>query len=354
MNGSIGLYRLGFQIKGYMQMRIVTIRDVAREAGVSISTVSRVLNHREEVDPLTREKVDEVIDRLNYVRNANASNLKQRHTGFVAVILRGRRNLFLTDLAERIVALGRQKHMQFLLEFIDDQADEFLAARSLYLERNLQGIIFLGANLHEREAEISSLDLPCVFATVDASPIKSPKAASVAVDNFGAGKEAADILIGMGHKNIALVGYFGQPADSTGQRLYGVLESLREHGIGFDERLFEDCDFTLEKARRCTAGLIDRNIPFTALIAMSDTVAMGAMKALHDKGMRVPEDVSVVGFDGIEQGRYCTPSLATICQPAEEIARITVNLIRDVTSGIPGRHILLRGQWQPGGSVRVL
>ena len=104
-------------------MRIVTIRDVAREAGVSISTVSRVLNHREEVDPLTRENVDEVIERLNYVRNANASNLKQRHTGFVAVILRGRRNLFLTDLAERIVALGRQKHMQFLLEFIDDQAD---------------------------------------------------------------------------------------------------------------------------------------------------------------------------------------------------------------------------------------
>ena len=118
--------------------------------------------------------------------------------------------------------------------------------------------------------------------------------------------------------------------------------------------MFEDCIFTLEKARRCTAGLIDRNIPFTALIAMSDTVAMGAMKALHDKGMRVPEDVSVVGFDGIEQGRYCTPSLATICQPAEEIARITVNLIRDVTSGVPGRHVLLRGQWQPGGSVIAL
>ena len=88
-------------------MRIVTIRDVAREAGVSISTVSRVLNHREEVDPLTREKVDEVIDRLNYVRNANASNLKQRHTGFVAVILRGRRNLFLTDLAERRVGQAK-------------------------------------------------------------------------------------------------------------------------------------------------------------------------------------------------------------------------------------------------------
>lgn len=335
-------------------MRIVTIRDVAREAGVSISTVSRVLNHREEVDPLTCERVDEVIDRLNYVRNANASNLKQRHTGFVAVILRGRRNLFLTDLAERIVALGRQKHMQFLLEFIDDQADEFLAARSLYLERNLQGIIFLGANLHEREGQINKLDLPCVFATIDASSLKSPKVASVAVDNFGAGKDVADRLIKMGHRTIAMVGYFGQPEDSTGQRLYGVLESLQRHSIARDERLFEDCDFTLEKARQCTARLVNRQIPFSALIAMSDTVAMGAMKALHDQGVRVPEDVSVVGFDGIEQGRYCTPSLATMCQPAEDIARITVNLIRDVTSGMTGRHILLKGRWQPGGSVREL
>ncbi len=335
-------------------MRIVTIRDVAREAGVSISTVSRVLNHREEVDPMTCERVDAVIDRLNYVRNANASNLKQRHTGFVAVILRGRRNLFLTDLAERIVALGRQKHMQFLLEFIDDQADEFVAARSLYLERNLQGIIFLGANLHEREEEIKGLDLPCVFATVDASGVKSPKVASVAVDNFGAGGAVADILFDMGHKNIALVGYFGQAADSTGQRLYGVVDSFRRHDIPYDERLFEDCDFTLEKARRCTARLLEKKLPFTALIAMSDTVAMGAMKALHDQGVRVPEDVSVVGFDGIEQGRYCTPSLATMCQPADEIAGITVNLILDVTTGAPGRHILLKGQWMAGGSVREL
>ena len=335
-------------------MKIITIRDVAREAGVSISTVSRVLNHREEVDPLTCEKVDEVIGRLNYVRNANASNLKQRHTGFVAVILRGRRNLFLTDLAERIVALGRQKHMPFLLEFIDERADEMAAARSLYLERNLQGIIFLGANLHEREAEIKRLDLPCVFATVDASFIKSPKVASVAVDNFGAGREAADILIAMGHRRIALVGYFGKEADSTGQRLYGVLESLKSHGISFDERLFRDCDFTLEKARLYTAGLIGQGIPFSALIAMSDTVAMGAMKALHEQGVRVPEEVSVVGFDGIEQGRYCTPSLATMSQPAEEIARITVDLAREVTSGEAGRHVLLKGQWQPGGSAAGL
>lgn len=335
-------------------MRIVTIRDVAREAGVSITTVSRVLNHREEVDPITCERVDAVIERLNYVRNANASNLKQRHTDFVAVILRGRRNLFLTDLAERIVALGRQKHMHFLLEFIDEQDDEFLAARRLYLERNLQGIIFLGANLHEREGDIRGLDLPCVFTSVDASRLKSSKVASVAVDNFGAGRAAADRLIVLGHRSIALVGYFGHPEDSTGQRLYGVLESFKNHGIPYDERLFADCDFTLEKARRCTAGLLKKNLPFTALIAMSDTVAMGAMKALYDLGVSVPGQVSVVGFDGIEQGRYCTPTLATMRQPAEEIARITVNLLLDVTSGVAGRHVLLKSEWLEGGSVQSL
>lgn len=333
-------------------MRIVTIRDVAREAGVSITTVSRVLNHREEVDPGTLERVEEVIRRLSYVRNANASNLKQRHTGFVAVILRGRRNLFLTDLAERIVARGRQKNLQFLLEFIDEQDDELQAARSLYLERKLQGIIFLGANLHGREEDITRLDLPCVFTTIEASQIRSPKVASVAVDNHGAGREAADRLIEMGHKGIALVGYFGQRDDSTGRRLYGVLESLKSHGLPYDDRLFADCDFTLEKSCRRTAELIEKKIPFTALVAMSDTVAMGAMKALYDAGLRVPEDVSVLGFDGIEQGRYCTPSLATMRQPADSLASITVSLLRELTRGLPGRHVLLESEWLEGGSVR--
>lgn len=335
-------------------MRVVTILDVAREAGVSITTVSRVLNHPDEVDPNTAERVQGVIRRLNYVRNANASNLKQRHTGFAAVILRGRRNLFLTDLAEHIVSLGRGTRLQFLLEFIDERADEFLAARSLYLERKLSGIIFLGSNLLGREQELKRLDLPCVFATVDASGLNLNQVGSVSVDNYRAGWEAAEALYQLGHRRIAMLGYFGGEADATGRRLYGVRDYLLSHGLPFDEDLFVDCSFTLQRGWEAANELIDRRKPFSAVIAMSDTVAMGAMKALHDRGIRVPEDVSVVGFDGVEQGRFCTPSLATMCQPAQEIARITLELLGEMRAGKPGRHVLLSGLWQPGGSVRAL
>lgn len=165
-------------------MKVTTIHDVAAEAQVSITTVSRVLNSREEVDPTTRAKVLQVIERLHYMRNTNAANLKQRHTDFVAVILRGRRNIFLTDLAERMMDYGRQTGFQFLLEFIDERADEFLTASRIYMERKLSGIIFLGSNLKDREESLQRLDLPCVFATVDASHLPVPKLASISVDNF--------------------------------------------------------------------------------------------------------------------------------------------------------------------------
>ncbi len=332
-------------------MRVITIRDVAREAGVSITTVSRVLNGREDVDPQTRQRVQEVIDRLKYMRNTNAASLKRRTADMSAVILRGRRNIFLTDMAERVLDYGRESGFQFLMEFIDERADEFLAARRLYLERKLTGIVFLGSNLVGRQKDVRQLGIPCVFATVDASFIDSPSVSSVSVDNYLSGFEAAEQLIRLGHRDIAMLGYFSDRADSTGQRLYGARACLQQHGIPWDEDLFEDCDFTLHKAWRATNALIARKKPFTALIAMSDTVAMGASKAMFDHGIRVPQDVSLVGFDGIEQGRYCTPSLATMRQPSEEMARATVQLLGELTRGEAGRHMVLAAQWLEGGSA---
>ncbi len=332
-------------------MKVITIRDVAREAGVSITTVSRVLNNREDVDPNTRARVQQVIDRLKYMRNTNAANLKRRTADMSAVILRGRRNIFLTDLAERVLAHGRDSGFQFIMEFIDERADEFMTARRLHLERKLTGIVFLGSNLRDRKKDVTRLDLPCVFATVDASVLEAPKVASVSVDNFVSGYEAAQQLILMGHRRIAMLGYFSDRSDSSGQRLYGARACLEEHGIPWDENLFEDCDFTLHKAWRATNALIARKQPFTALIAISDTVAMGAAKAMYDHGIRVPQDVSLVGFDGIEQGRYCTPSLATMRQPSEDMAKTTLELLGALTRGEPGRHVVLAAQWLEGGSV---
>ena len=332
-------------------MKVTTIHDVASQAQVSIATVSRVLNDREGVDPKTRARVLQVIGRLHYLRNTNAANLKQRHTDFVAVILRGRRNIFLTDLAERVMDLGRQTGFQFLLEFIDERADEFLTARRIYMERNLSGIIFLGANLKDREKDLRRLDLPCVFATVDASHLPLPKLASISVDNYRAGQEAAELLLAMGHRSIALLGYFTDSYDSTGLRLNGALDAIRRRGIAFDPDLFADSDFSLQTAYDAAQKLLKRNKRFTALIAMSDTVAIGAGKALFDSGIKVPGDVSLIGFDGIQEGEFCKPSLATMAQPADELARGTLELLSRMLGGEPGGHVLLACAYKAGGSV---
>ncbi len=335
-------------------MKIVTIRDVAKAADVSISTVSRVLNNRPDVGENTRQKVLEVVKELGYVKNTSAASLKQLQTDFAAVVLRGRRNIFLMDLAERILDIGKQQNISFLTEIIDEKADEFKAVRRLYMERKLTGVIFLGSKLTDHEKEAEGLGLPCVFASIEASFLKGEHISSVSVDNFNAGKEVLDRLISLGHKNIALLGYFGPISDATGQRMYGAKASMEEHGIAFNPFLYEECDFTLPSSYAAMSHILDNNIKFTAVFASSDIIAIGAMKALTDRGLKIPDDVSIVGFDGIEHAAYTIPSLTTVMQPSQEMASKSVELLVDSIHGKPGRHLLVEPKWIDGQSVRSI
>lgn len=335
-------------------MKFATIKDVAREARVSISTVSRVLNERPDVDPATKAEVLKVIKRLGYERNANASNLKHRHSSFCAVVLRGRRNLFLVDMAERILDCGRKKGLRFLIEIIDEKADEFEAVRGLYRERKLAGAVFLGSNLEGREAEIESLDFPCVFTTVEASTLKGAHVSSVSVDNYASGRLVGEKLISLKHRKIAMLGYFALGSDSTGQRLNGLRDCLIEHGIPFDKELFEESGFSLKSGYEACRRLLSRRQDFTALFAISDLIALGARKALFDRGLRVPEEVSLIGFDGIEQALYSIPPLSTFSQPSDSMAESTVELLLAGISGKPGQHILLPSTFEEGASIRAL
>jgi len=331
-------------------MRIVTIRDVARSAGVSISTVSRVLNNRPDVDGKTREKVQSVIKKLHYTQNPNARNLKQRSVDFIAVIVRGRFNFFLTHIAELILEYGKGGPFQFLLEFIEEGADEFETARRLYTERRLIGVIFLGSNPIGHAIEIERLSMPCVFATVEVERI--PGASSVSVDNRACARRAADLLFDLGHRHIAFIGYQSHIMDSIGRRYAGVMDAHFARGLVFDEALFAYSDFSLKRAYAATSELLSRNRKFTAVFAISDTVALGAIKALHNAGLLIPEDISVVGFDGIELAQYCLPPLTTIRQPSDLIAQKSVELMRRAIETGDSEQILVGAELLPGGSVK--
>lgn len=332
-------------------MRTVTIKEVAEAANVSIATVSRVLNDRYDVNPETRQKVRDTITRLRYVRNGNAFNLKLKHGSFVGLILKGRRNLFLTSIAEMLLSLAKSSVVKLLIEIIGEEEDEFEALARLRQTRNISCAVFVGSHPSNGSEAISKIDIPCVFTTVDTGFLKLDYVSSVCVDNYACGYKFAEKLISLGHRRIALVGYLGKKEDSVAQRFHGAIDAMKANGINFDERLLSYSNFTLKSGYDAMKRLIDCGEKFTAVLAMSDIVAIGAMKALSDSGLDVPRDVSIVGFDGIEQADYTVPSLSTVVQNVEELAKTSFDLIIAALNGEKAKHICLEGELLMRGSI---
>ena len=311
-------------------MKIYTIREVAQLAGVSVTTVSRVLNHRPDVNAATREKVERVMVECNFVGNANARSLKQLDGDVAALILRGRSNPFLSGLAETMLQFAREADVSFLMESIDEKDDEFQTALRLMHEKRARGFIFIGSRLDERLEVLRGQDVPMVFATVNAVNAGLPRAASVSIDDRRMGREAMEMLIRAGHTKIAIFGGSRNQGDGLADRYIGAREACEQAGVPFDETRYVETRFSLEDAYNAARNFFATRSDTTAVFAMSDMVAMGVIRALRDIGRRVPEDVSVVGFDGVEMGKYFIPSLSTIVQPQEEIARQSVDVLLDM------------------------
>lgn len=308
-------------------MKIYTIKDIAQKAGVSVTTVSRVLNKRPDVNQATREKVERVMAECHFVGNANARGLKQTDGEIVAIILRGRENPFLNSLAEAVLQYTHGLEASFLVEYVDEKADEFQTAVRLSHEKRVTGCIFLGGRIDERAHVLKGLDMPMVFATISAEKAELLRAGSVFIDDRSLGRAAMQTLIDAGHTKIAIFGGTRQGDDGFALRYRGAMEALLDAGIPFDEERYVDTRFSLRGAYDIARGFFAVKPDTTAVFAMSDTVAMGVIRALQDIGRRVPDDVSVVGYDGIEMGKYFIPRLTTVAQPIHEIARESVSML---------------------------
>lgn len=334
-------------------MKIYTIRDIARLSGVSVTTVSRVLNHRPDVNPQTREKVEQVMAECHFVGNANARSLKQPDTETVALILRGRENPFLNSLAEAMLQYTHGLTPAFLTEFIDEKADEFQTAVQLWHEKRVNGFIFVGSRIDERAHVLDGMDLPMVFATVNAQKTVIPRAASVFIDDRRMGYEAMRVLLNAGHRKIAIFGGARVGDDSLALRYAGAMDAMQEQNVAFEDKRFVETRFSLKGAYDTTRGFFATQSDTTAVFCMSDTVAMGVIRALTDLGRRVPEDVAVIGFDGIEMGKFFVPRLTTIEQPINDIARESIRVLMDMLEdGQAPRHIVVPAKVQIRESAR--
>lgn len=332
-------------------MKVLTIKDIANLAGVSVTTVSRVLNRRPDVNPVTRKMVEQIIEENNFVGNKNARGLKQS-SEVVGLMVRGRSNPFLSALTESILEHASSLPNQIVTEYIDEQADEFEAALRMTRQHRVKGLIFVGSLIDARVSVIRHLDIPVVFTTVNAAAAAMPNASSVAVDDRAMGRLVGDEILSLGHRNIAVFGSNPVAGDSLAMRFQGFCAAFADRGLSFDPANYRECRFSLDAGYNAARDYFRDHPETTALFAMSDAVAIGAIRALLDLGETVPDDVSVVGFDGIDLCRFSVPRLSTVEQPVDEIARQSVNLLLDMMEkDAAPRHVLVQAFWRNRDSL---
>ncbi len=334
-------------------MKIYTIRDVAEMAGVSVTTVSRVLNDRPDVSRETKEKVRRVMAELHFVGNANARGLKQADGESIALIIRGRRNPFLNVLTEAMLLCPRGEKTDLLTEYIDEQDDEFLLALTLMNRQRIAGLVFLGSHIDDRCTVLDGVSIPMVFVTVNTAGTAMERASSVTMDERDMSRRAVEALIGHGCREIAVFGGRRTGDDSLVLRALGAEDALRSHGLTLDEAHYVETRLNLPDAYAASLTYFEKHPQTDAVFCMSDTAALGVIRALNDLGKNVPGDVSVIGVDGIEMGQYTTPRLSTIVQPVEDIARQSMAVLTDMMENhAPARHITLEGKLEIRESVR--
>ncbi len=348
-----GLERFAF-------MEEITIKDVARICGVGISTVSRAINNHPDINPETKEMIMQVIKEHNYIPNNSARNLKRQDSKAIAVLVKGINNSFFSEVIKVLEKEIKENKYSMVLQHVDFDEDEVEVALKLVKEKRLCGIIFLGGYLVCDEEKLAQLQVPFVLSTAGIMPegYNRNTYSSVAVDDVKESYRLVDYLCQKGHKDIAII-CTRETDYSVGRlRLEGYLEALRKNEIPIREELILTMkphieDYSPENGYVVMKEFLEKNIPCTAVFAISDLLAIGAGKALSEAGYRVPEDISLAGFDGLEIGKYVVPSLTTVEQPIGSIARETTRILFDIINNkAEHRHCVFDGEMVVRESTR--
>ena len=337
----------------------MTIRDIARECGVSVSTVSRVLNNRPDVSEAVRRQVLSVVERQGYIPNNSARDLVRSQSDAIGVVVRGTGNLFFSDMLKTVSREIDAAGCTMVLRQIDSDADEVKEGAILEREKKLRGLIFLGGQFDYTPAELALIGVPyvCCSYTNRFGSLREEDYASVSIDDHQTAYRAVEVLLQLGHRRIAALIPSTSDRSISQLRCNGYLAALRDSGTVFDQALLAETggSFEMEDAYRAVARLVEAGKDFTALFTISDTMAMAAVKALTDHGRRVPEDCSVIAIDGLRLSEYTVPTLTTMVQPAEEMGRQAVQILLDMLQGgSRQRHVRLEATLRQGGSVRPL
>lgn len=350
----MGIYFDKYKVMDVVKM--VTIKDIAKESGYSISTVSRVLNHRTDVSSEAKEKIEKIVAQYNFVPNNNAKQLKQTASRTIGVIVKGTSNVLFHGIVEAIQKLMEKTTYTTDICYLDEDDNEVEQAIMMCRERKPIGILFLGGNLIYFKESFCNVKVPCVILTNQSNELDKPNLSSVATDDRMASKAAIDYLIKNGHRNIGIIGGDWKISDISRLRYEGCRMSFQQHNVEYDEATnYQHSRFSYDNAYEAMKRMVKISPNITAVFAMSDVTAIGAIRALRDMGYHVPNDISVVGFDGIDLAKYYNPKLTTIRQQHEGLATRGLEiLLKMIDLNMEAIHEVIPFEFQEGESVRKI
>ena len=329
-----------------MKVENPTSRDIAHIAGVSQATVSRALRNSPLVRKETRDRVQAIARELNYFVNRNAAGLRTQQSNTLALLLfddardsDARMNLFLMSLLDNIVRIASGLGYDVLVslqQLSDDWHIQYQASN------RADGLILLGYGdyMEYREKLVALANANTRFM-IWGPLVKDFPGHTFGCDNENGGFQATRHLIGLGRRDIAFIGSKSRRSPEHGARHAGYRRAQREAGVGCNERLRVAADNSEHQGYRATMQLLDSGDSFDAIFAGTDLIAIGAMRALQDAGKRVPDDVSVVGFDDMPLAAYVSPGLTTVQQNSALGAEGLVNGIVGLIKGEPVESTLM-------------
>ncbi|AZR74901.1 hypothetical protein BBF96_10665 [Anoxybacter fermentans] len=308
----------------------ITLKDIAKKAGVSESTVSRVLNGIPKASSETRDKILKIAKELGYYPNDVARSLAKQKTHIIGLIVSDIANPYFASVIGGVEEVASLKGYSLIISATGGKEKEELKYIKILKEKKVDGIVFMSGRMPDScEKALVESEIPTVVVS---RKVKS-FLPSIHIDNIGESYKAVEYLIKLGHRRIAMISGPCIDKESGYHRLLGYKNALADYDLPFEEELVQEGDFKMDSGRKAMENLLSLKKLPTAVFAASDAMGVGAIKAIKKAGLRVPEDISVIGFDNSIISLACDPELTTIGQPVKDLGRTAMEMLYKIIQG---------------------
>ncbi|MCL5072032.1 MAG: LacI family transcriptional regulator [Actinobacteria bacterium] len=302
------------------------IKDVAKLAGVSIASVSRYLNHPEIVKPATRKDIQEAIVQLSFRPSVIAQSMRNQSSRYIALVLEEISNPFYTEVLNGAEECALKNGYSIVVLNINKDLNKKMLYNDIVFRRGFVGVIYCFSMVESDEKMLNNLKKKDIHFALIENEMFRDRFLCINTNNYKAGFDGTKYLIGKGHKKIAFIG-FNRFSDQINMRKKGYLDALEKYSLKGDPALIYETDLSVDGGFKI-AEMLKKNInDYTAIFCCSDTIAIGVIKYFHKNGIKVPLDISILGFDDIEWSKIVEPELTTVHQHKQELGYKAVEKI---------------------------